>query len=604
MMIKFSRPDIENFFRTIKIENFEVDPAEKQLIFSTNINGKFNLWGMDLPQTFPYPLTFVDQSNHGIMYDPNGEFVILAHDRDGDEKSQIYAMPPQGGQVRPLRVKEGERHMPITLSEDGKKLYYVSTKDNPQYLKSYCWDLEREEEKVVLEKEDRLTTLRDVSPGENSIAFQEVYGNTYQKGFLRTGNNEEIELIPDARKGEAGEYAVVDCKFISDDELYFLTNYGEDFHYLARFDISGRKCETVKVLEGEDIISLEYDKKNKGFYLGVNTGVESKLYYYDVNTGELSEIPIPVSTIEKIKVSEKGGLYLQGNSAVSPSNIFRKTPENNEWEQLTDINVPGVSKKELVDAEAVTYQSYDGLEIEALFFRAHAANSNGKIIFWPHGGPQSIERKTFRPLFQFLLNSGYSIFAPNFRGSDGYGTKFKKMVEGDWGYGPRLDCVAGMDWLIAKGYVEKGEIILMGGSYGGYMALLLHGRHPEYFTTIIDIFGVSNLFTFVDSVPDFWKPLMRQLVGDPEKNKEKFEEDSPINYTENMSKPMLVIQGANDPRVVKKESDQMVEAIEKAGNEEVEYLILEDEGHGFSKKENEIKVYRRILDFLEKTVGK
>ena len=175
------------------------------------------------------------------------------------------------------------------------------------------------------------------------------------------------------------------------------------------------------------------------------------------------------------------------------------------------------------------------------------------------------------------------------------------MIEGDWGHAPRVDNIAGLDWLIEEGHATKEKILLMGGSYGGYMALLLHGRHPEYFKAVVDIFGPCNLFSFIDSIPEHWKPAIAQFIGDPDKDKEKLEEDSPINYLDSMTKPMLVIQGAQDPRVVKEESDQVVEALKEKGRD-VEYILLEDEGHGFSKKENEILVYRKVLDFFEKCI--
>ena len=159
----------------------------------------------------------------------------------------------------------------------------------------------------------------------------------------------------------------------------------------------------------------------------------------------------------------------------------------------------------------------------------------------------------------------------------------------------------GLEWLIKEGYADRDKIILLGGSYGGYMSLLLHGRHAEYFKAVVDIFGPSNLFSFVESVPEFWKPFMVQWVGDPVKDKDKFIEDSPITYLDGMTKPMLVIQGANDPRVVQKESDQIVAALKDKGRE-VEYIVLEDEGHGFSKKQNEIFVYSKMLDFLDRFI--
>lgn len=274
-------------------------------------------------------------------------------------------------------------------------------------------------------------------------------------------------------------------------------------------------------------------------------------------------------------------------------------PGQSTWEMLTSNRVLGVAEDQLVAPEVVHYSSFDGLEIEALLFRAPAEQANGYTVFWPHGGPQAAERKAYRALFQCLINRGYHIFAPNFRGSTGYGSNFVKMVEGDWGEGPRLDCLAGIEWLFEQGIASKDTLFVIGGSFGGYMTLLLAGRHSDYIRAAIDIFGPSNLFTFVESVPEHWRPLMSRWLGDPIKDKERLKKDSPITYLSQMNKPMLVVQGANDPRVVKAESDQIVEALQKQGVD-VEYLVLEDEGHGFSKKSNEIKVYQKVLEFLSK----
>src|SRR5690606_24679308 len=141
-------------------------------------------------------------------------------------------------------------------------------------------------------------------------------------------------------------------------------------------------------------------------------------------------------------------------------------------------------------------------------FRPAPGKANGYTVFWPHGGPQWAERKAYRSLFQALVAAGYHVFAPNFRGSTGYGTRFMKMVERDWGHGPRLDCVAGVEWLIQQGIAQRGEVFWMGGSFGGYMTWLLHGRHPEYWRACVDLFGPSNLFTFIASGPEFWRRMM------------------------------------------------------------------------------------------------
>lgn len=592
-MLKFSKPDVEQFFRTLVIQQFAVSPDEKQLIFSTNLSGTFDLWGMDLPHTFPYPLTFNGQSNHGIHYDKQGRFVVASFDHDGDELTQLYALPPQGGELKPLRLQAGERHFFASLSQDGKRLYYTSTKGNPTYLNSFCYDLEKEEEHLLLEGELADTTLIDVSPDETGLLFVRHFANTHVRGFIRQ-NGKDISLAPSTEK----QYTVSDALFTSDTDIYLVTDYDADFSYLAHFDLKTRQFTKQIALEEEGFSILKLDKKHNCLYLVGSRGVEDHLYRYCMKTGTLEQVETPVDVIEQIVIGNSGNVYLLGRSATLPFNLFMLNSDG-EWKPLTNFQVPGVSRSDLVEPEVFTYPSYDGLEIEGLYFLANPETDNGHLILWPHGGPQAAERKMFRALFQFLLNRGYSILAPNFRGSYGYGLSFMKMVEGDWGYGPRLDNIQALEYAIVQGWVERDKILLMGGSYGGYMALLLHGRHADYFKAVVDIFGVSNLFSFVESVPEHWKPALKQWVGDPEKDRQKFIEDSPITYLTGMTRPMLVIQGANDPRVVKAESDQIVEALRKQGAE-VEYLVLEDEGHGFSKKSNEMKVYRQVLDFFDR----
>ena len=325
--------------------------------------------------------------------------------------------------------------------------------------------------------------------------------------------------------------------------------------------------------------------------------MEDGLYQYSVNTGRLAPMELPTAIVEDVLVGKSGCLYLLGRSDVEPHNLYMRAP-GESWVALTNNRVMGTPQAEMVVAEVLKYPSFDGMEIEALWFAAKPEVVNGYTVVWPHGGPQAAERRAFRPLFQFLCSRGYNVWAPNFRGSSGYGTAFTKMVEGDWGYGPRLDMVESVEWLIQSGRADRNKLFLVGGSYGGYMTLLLHGRHPEYWQACVDIFGPSNLFSFLNSVPDHWKPAMKQWLGDVEEDKERLTVDSPITYLDHMSRPMLVIQGANDPRVVKAESDQIVEALQNQGRG-VEYIVFPDEGHGFMKKANEMKAYRSIVEFLD-----
>lgn len=592
-MIEFPKPTVEQYFTSYSISDFSVSPNGEKLFFSTNLNGKVNIWTMDTKDRYPYLFADKNEATNFVKYDPDGRFVLAGFDKDGDENYQIYAIGPNGGVPQPLITGDSdEKYHFGKMSEAGDKIYYTTSKGNESFLNSKVFNLETLEHTLLFEGDDAATFIADVSPDERKIAYMKLYANTYILGMIQTEAG-ALFVTPD----QETVHTVGDINFISDDEVWFATNYGSEYSYLAKYNLAERKFSKVMDFGDESVTSIIFNKESKKLYLVTEKGVADHFYYYDLNTQTSDRIDVPFESIEQYTTSNNGDVFVLAGSAVSPFNIWKY--DGNSWDQLTKNKVLGVTDDDMVDPETIKYESYDGLEIEALLFRAKEENSNGYTIFWPHGGPQAAERKFYRAMFQMFLNRGYNIFCPNFRGSTGYGASFVKMVEQDWGEGPRLDNVEGVKWLFDKGISSPEKLFLVGGSYGGYMALLLHGRHPEYFKAVVDIFGVSDLFTFYNSVPEHWKPIMARWVGDPERDIEKFTEDSPTTYLDMMSKPMLVIQGAKDPRVVKEESDQIVKKLQDEGRE-VEYLVLEDEGHGFSKKENEINVYKTMLDFLKK----
>ncbi|MFA9556218.1 prolyl oligopeptidase family serine peptidase [Evansella sp. AB-rgal1] len=598
-MIRFPKPTVEQFFQTYNITNFTISDDESRLLFSTNLNGKMNVWGMDLPQRYPYLFANTEQACSFLKTDPNKKYVLGGFDTDGDENYKIVAFPYAGGNGKViLGENKKEKYYYASLSEDGKRLYYITSEENPQFLNGFVYDLEKEQSENLYTGENAPTFISTVSQNENYIVLIQMFANTYKVGYLKdrtTGKS--ICLSQDAK--DIHEFN--DAIFISDEELLFVTNEQSEYNYIVKYHISTKKREVLCQFSDESVTGIQWHKDTKTLYIITEKGVEDYIYRLQEEDTEPVSVGCPLDTIDMVKVSNSGNVYVLGRGATQPFNIYRLNDDS--WEQLTDNRVLGVTKEQMVDPEVVTYPTFDGKDIEALWFKAHPEQDNGHVIFWPHGGPQAAERKMFRAMFQCFINRGYSIFAPNFRGSTGYGATFKKLVEQDWGEGPRLDCVAGIEWLFSTGKCKRDRLFVLGGSYGGYMTLLLAGRHPEYFRGVIDIFGVSNLFTFINSVPEHWKPIMERWVGDPERDKERLEKDSPITYLSTMTKPMLVIQGANDPRVVKEESDQIVHALKKQGTE-VDYLVLEDEGHGFSKKENEIAVYKKILDFLQTHTSK
>ena len=575
-MINFPKPTVEQFFRTYTITNFAVSSDEKRLVFNANLNGKMNSWAMYLPDMYPYLFAHRDESCNFIEFDPKNRYVLAGYDKDGDENYQIYAIPSEGGLPEPLITGEAsEKYYFSHLSEDGERVYYGTSEENPSYLNTRVRNLQNGKDTLLNVGEISPTQLAAVSENEEASVYLRAFANTYVVGFVKIGE-ETFNITPDPQK----VHVALEPIFTDNETIYFVTDYDSDDMYLAKFDLNAKEFSKVIALDGESIQSIKWDKENKAFYLITVKGVTDVLYRYDLDTGKVEICALPVDIIEQTYLAKSGTLYILGRSATVPHNIYQSS-NGGGWKQLTNNRVLGLSQEDMVEPDVVSYTTFDGMEIESLLFKAKPENDNGHTIFWPHGGPQAAERKMFRSMFQCFTNRGYTIFAPNFRGSTGYGSAFTKLVEQDWGEGPRLDCVAGIEWLFENGLTDRDKLFLVGGSYGGYMALLLHGRHPDYFKAVVDIFGPSDLFTLVNSVPPHWKPIMERWLGDPERDKDRFIKDSPVTYLDGMVKPMLVIQGAKDPRVVKEESDQIVAKLQEKGRD-VEYLVLEDEGHVLS----------------------
>lgn len=591
-MLQFPEPSLEEFYRTYSIGTFDVNHDETRIAVALNLSGKFNLWGLDLPNTFPYPLTYQDQLPQFVRFDPQGRFILVGFDTDGDENSQVYAVSPNGGNVVPVRLAPGKRHEFGAISKDGNRVFYSSDKDNQRFMNLYCYHMDTGLEETLLEGTETTISFETLAPDESSYTYVKGYSNTYSVTYVVV-DGEQICLTPDAEV----VHLTSSSRYADENTILFLTNFNSKYAYLAKFDIKTRHFTPLFQPVGQDVSQVAVNQNGR-IFCTAERGVVDSLYMGDLATGNFERIKFPGAISFGIKLHESGRLYSVLTQENVPANLFRRELDGT-WTQLTNIRVIGAPKESLGQAETIRYTSFDGMEIEALLWQAPVHRRNGHTLIFPHGGPQAADRKFFFSLYQYLLAEGYDIFQANYRGSTGYGAEFTKMIERDWGGAPRKDMLAGIDYLIQNGLAARDKLFVIGASFGGYMTLLLHGRHAEYFLAAVDIFGPSNLFTFIESVPEFWKPVMDVWVGNPERDHDKLVEDSPITYLDGMSKPMLVIQGANDPRVVKAESDQIVEKLRALGRA-VEYLVLEDEGHGFTKKENELRVYKAVADFLKR----
>ena len=289
------------------------------------------------------------------------------------------------------------------------------------------------------------------------------------------------------------------------------------------------------------------------------------------------------------------------DSPKNPNDIYVYDIKKEKLHQVTFSMIGGIPKSDFTFPRTIKYNSFDGLEINAFLYVPKGVKKDGTnpAIVWPHGGPEWQEKNLFNKYFQIFTNRGYIVIAPNFRGSTGYGKSFQHKIYKDWGGSEFKDVLGARDYLVNSGYVDNSKIAVVGGSFGGFMTLTCVTKAPELWKCAVDVFGPSNLLTFLSSIPEHWKPGVAELVGDAEKDKDFLMERSPINFVDKISCPLLIVQGKNDPRVVQTESDQIVEIL-RSQNKDVDYLVLEDEGHGFSKVSNQIMVWNKISQFLDK----
>lgn len=333
----------------------------------------------------------------------------------------------------------------------------------------------------------------------------------------------------------------------------------------------------------------------------VNEDGISRLYLQDLKRKRSLHAPsLPDGLIGNLHFSPDGSkLAFYFETATRPEELFVWDLRSKRLTQLTRNFLGNIPEEHMVKPKLIRYKSFDGRLIPAWVFIPNGASSNNKVpaVISPHGGPEWQERPWYSPLYQFLLNRGLSILAPNFRGSTGYGKSYQRLIWRDWGGGELKDIEHAALWLQKQSWVDKESIGIFGGSFGGFATLSAVTRLPQYWRCGVDICGPSNLVTFLQTVPPFWKHFTKELIGDQDEDKEFLLSRSPITYVDNVRCPMLVIQGANDPRVVKAESEQMVERLKQRGVP-VEYVVFEDEGRRLTKRVNMLKAARLISDFL------
>jgi dipeptidyl aminopeptidase/acylaminoacyl peptidase len=387
--------------------------------------------------------------------------------------------------------------------------------------------------------------------------------------------------------------------------LYYLTDEGSEYMYLSGYDVASG--EKKKVEESKwDVMYAYQSRSGKYRVVAVNNDARTEIKIYDQTNGDkpVKVDGLPEGDITNVNISDSEKLMsFYVTSSKSPANLFVYNFETKEVKQLTHTMTKEIDENDLVAGEVVRYKSFDGMEIPALLYKPKGLKAGEKVpaMLWIHGGPGGQTRLNYSATIQHLVNHGYVILAVNNRGSSGYGKTFFAADDRKHGDADLKDCVESKKFLATLPYVDTEKIGIMGGSYGGYMVMAALAFTPEEFNVGVNIFGVTNWLRTLKSIPPWWASFREALyteLGDPVKDSVALYNKSPLFHAKNITKPFIVLQGSNDPRVLQVESDEIVAAA-KANGIPVEYVIFPDEGHGFQKKENNIKTSEAILKFLD-----
>jgi len=463
----------------------------------------------------------------------------------------------------------------------------------------YKMDLETLTSELVYQNDDGYD-VGVVSPNEKYVALSKSINTNDSDLFLYNLESDELMKINKNQSGNAPQDFSPDGS-----ALYYTTDDGSEFSYLMKYTIADESYE--RAMERDWDISGSYFTDQGTYQVTyINEDAKNTIEVMDVATGENIDLPT-VENMEVTSVSfsnDETMMRFYAGGSHTPSNLYVYNLETKEQKKLTDVLNPEVQGQDLVKAEVVRYKSFDGLEIPAIYYTPHQATAENPVpaLVWVHGGPGGQSRQNFSSFIQYLVNHGYAVLAVNNRGSSGYGNTFYQKDDLNHGDKDLKDCVEGKNWLAQQPEIDGEKIGIIGGSYGGYMTMAALTYTPEEFDVGVNLFGVTNWMRTLKSIPPWWesfKDALYKELGDPySADSVRLKQISPLFHTDKVTKPLIVLQGSQDPRVLQAESDEIVAGVRKNGVP-VEYVLFEDEGHGFVKKENQITAYSKILEFLD-----
>jgi dipeptidyl aminopeptidase/acylaminoacyl peptidase len=594
----------EQFMATTSIRGASFSADEKRIMFSSNESGIFNAYSVATTGGKAEALTkSMSDTTFGVAYFPDDDRILYTRDAGGDENNHLFVRDRDSSE-KDLTPGAKLKASFFGWRKDGTAFYVTSNERDPKFFDLYKYDT-KTYTRTMLFKNDEGLAPATISDDEKWIAFNKPNTTNDSNVYLHDVSKKETKLITPHQ----GNLSVAAETFDPDSKkLFFASDEGGEFKRIRTYDLAtGNMRDHEKA--NWDIAYTYFSRDGRYRVTGVNEDGSTVIRVVEVGKdGVEKPVTLPALPSGEIrgvafsKNSARMAFYVNGDR--SPSNLFVYDFASKSVKQLTETLAKEISSNDLVEAEVVRFKSFDGMVIPSIYYKPHAASATNKVpaIVYVHGGPGGQTTRGYNAQIQLLVNAGYAVLGINNRGSSGYGKTFFAADDRKHGREPLWDCVEAKNFLTSLGYIDHERIGIMGGSYGGYMTAAALAFRPEAFKVGVNIFGVTNWLRTLESIPPYWESFRKALydeVGDPVKDKDFLIATSPLFHAKEIRKPMMVIQGANDPRVIKAESDDIVDAVKK-NNVPVEYVVFADEGHGFSKKKNQLEANKKIVEFLDK----
>jgi dipeptidyl aminopeptidase/acylaminoacyl peptidase len=592
------------FLATTNLRGASFSADEKRIMFSSNETGIFNAYSISVNGGKAEALTKSEKdTTYSVGYFPEDDRLIYTRDNGGDENNKLYVRELDGSE-KALTPGEKFRAFFFGFAKDDKSFYIASNERDAKFFDIYKYDAKTYARTMLFKNEIGLSPSA-ISDDEKWIAFNKPNTTNDSDIFLHDvakGTTERITPHEGNVSFSAQSFDPASKK------LFLLTDEGGEFRRIRTFDLASKKFADHEKANW-DISYTYFSRDGRYRVTGVNEDASTVIRVVEIDKdGKEKPLALPklpggeIRGVTFSKNSARMAFYLNGDR--SPSNLYVFDFKTRQAKPLTQTLSKEINANDLVDAQVVRFKSFDGMVIPGIYYKPKNASATNKVpaIVLVHGGPGGQATRGYSAQIQHMVNHGYAVLDINNRGSSGYGKTFFAADDKKHGREPLWDCIEAKTYLASLGYIDIERIGIMGGSYGGYMVAAALAFRPEAFKVGVNIFGVTNWIRTLESIPPYWEAQRKALydeIGDPVKDRDFLMATSPLFHAKEIRKPMIVIQGANDPRVIKAESDDIVAAVKK-NNVPVDYVVFPDEGHGFSKKKNTLEAYERILAFLDK----